>query len=68
MMVLTEAGKEELALALLLWHDFKCDGTLSIEISAQLNKFAQHLGVEKQLDELRPKLPAMKISPRYSEE
>jgi hypothetical protein len=61
---LTEAGKEELALALLLWKDFKCDGKFDIEVTRQVLAFAEMLGVKSQFEALMPKLPPMKITPR----
>jgi len=59
---LTTAGKEELALALLLWKDFKSDGSLNIEITKQTIYFAEMLDVKEQFDSLLTKLPPMKIT------
>jgi hypothetical protein len=58
---LSQAGKEDLALALLLLRDFKKD-----EPKAVLNMFslADTLGVTKELNALIPKLPPMIIVPR----
>lgn len=64
-MQMSQAGREELALALLLWKDFKSDGRLDIEISTQAFKFAEMLGVRAEFETLMPKLPPMKIVPRY---
>jgi hypothetical protein len=62
---LTKEGREELALALLLWKDFKCDGKMDLEISRQCLEFAKHLNIVKEFDKLLPKLPPMKITERY---
>ena len=61
---LTEAGKEELALALLLWKDFKCDGKFDLDVTRQVLEFAEMLGVKSQFEALMPKLPPMKVVPR----
>ena len=61
---LTPAGREELALALLLWKDFKSDGQMNIDISIQAIKFATELGVLEEFNALMPKLPPMKVIPR----
>ena len=61
---LTQAGKEELALALLLWKDFKADGKMDIEVFALMCKFADMLGIRKEVDALISKLPPLKIVPR----
>ena len=62
---LSEAGKEELAIALLLWKDFKSDGKMDIEVSKVAIDFAQMLGIYEQFNSMMPKLPPMKIVPRY---
>jgi hypothetical protein len=61
---LTKAGKEELALALLLWRDFKSDGKLDIEITKQTLGFVRMLGVEEEFNALLPQVPPMRIMPR----
>ena len=63
-MKLTQEGKEELALAILLWKDFKSQGKMSITIMKQALDFANMLDVKKEFDELHSKLPAMEIKPR----
>ena len=63
-MKLTKAGKEELALALILWKDFKCDGKTDIEIWKSAIRFADMLGVRKEYDDLQNKIPLMRITPR----
>ena len=59
---LTDDGRQELALALLLWKDFKCDGHLDIGIYKQTLELAEMLGVQKEFEELIKKLPAFKIT------
>jgi hypothetical protein len=61
---LNDAGREELALAILLWKDFKSDGKVDPTITLAAIKFAMMLGVEKQFDALLSKLPPMKVTPR----
>lgn len=55
-MELTEAGREELALALLLWKDFKCQGKIDIDIYKKMIHFADGLGVRPELEELIKKV------------
>lgn len=61
---LTEDGKEELALALLLWKDFKSDGVFDVDITYRALMFADMLDVREEFDELLSKLPVMKIVKR----
>ena len=55
---LSKDGKEELALALLLWKDFKCQGKVDVEFYKQMIQFADGLGVRQELDELMHKVYA----------
>jgi len=61
---LSEAGKEELALALLLLKDFKSQGKMDLEVSMMIIGLADHLGVRAQFDKLMPIVPPMRIEPR----
>jgi len=61
---LTDDGRQELALAVLLWKDFKCQGKMDIEIYKQAIELAEMLGVKTQFEELIKKLPPLKITPR----
>jgi hypothetical protein len=61
---LSEAGKEELALALLLLKDFKSQGKMDLEVSLMIIGLADHLGVRAQFDKLMPIVPPMRIEPR----
>jgi hypothetical protein len=61
---LSEAGKEELALALLLLKDFKSQGKMDLEVSMMVIGLADHLGVRAQFDKLMPIVPPMRIEPR----
>lgn len=61
---LTQTGKEELALALILWKDFKAQGKLDIEITRQALQFADNLGISQEYDKLNIRVPPMKIQPR----
>ena len=59
---LTQEGREELALALLLWKDFKCQGCMDLEISIQMFRLSDMLGVRKELESLIPRLPPFRIT------
>jgi len=61
---LSEAGKEEIALALLLLKDFKSQGKMDLEVSLMIIGLADHLGVRAQFDKLMPIVPPMRIEPR----
>lgn len=62
---LSDDGKQELALALVLWKDFKTQGKMDLEIFKQAIALSDMLGVRKEFDELIKKLPPLKIAPRY---
>lgn len=61
---LSAAGREELALALLLWKDFKSEGRFDPELIKMAVMFADVLGVRKEFDGMLSKLPPMRIEPR----
>ncbi len=61
---LSQSGKEELALALLLLKDFKCDGKFDVDVALTVLKLAQYLDVLPQYEELMSELPPMKVVPR----
>jgi hypothetical protein len=63
--IISQAGKEEPALALLLWKDFKCQGKLDIQVTKQALELAKELGVEEEFDKISSMLPPMRIEPRY---
>ena len=63
-MKLTQAGKEELALALLLWKDFKSQGKVNFVIMKQALEFAEKLKIEQEFNMLHSQLPPMEIKPR----
>jgi hypothetical protein len=62
---LTKAGREEIALALILWKDFKSQGKLDLEISTQCIQLVKELGVTAEFEALLPKVPPMLITERY---
>jgi hypothetical protein len=62
---LSQVGKEELALALLLWKDFKTQNNLDPEITLQMFKLSETLGVTKELTDLIPKIPPLKWTQKY---
>lgn len=61
---LSDAGKRELALALILWRDFKSEGVFDVEIITQMLGFADHLGVRSQVEAMLSQVPPMEIRPR----
>lgn len=63
-MQLTDEGKEELAIALLLWRDYKCHGSFDVQIIKQAIMFAKMLDIEKQYNKVMAILPPMKITVR----
>lgn len=60
---LNDAGKDEVALMIALWHDFKCQGKFDAAISINALKFAKTFGVSDQYTKLQLALPPMKIEP-----
>ena len=63
--VLSKDAKEQVALALILLKDFKCQGKFDIEIAKTIIELAQHLEVYEEYNDLLSKVPPMKIGPRY---
>lgn len=61
---LTKAGKEDLALALILLKDFKSEGKFDPKLSMDAWRMADYLGVSAQYDSLLAKIPPMRIEPR----
>lgn len=61
---LSEAGKDELAVALILWKDFKSDGKMNLDVTRQFYEFSVMLGIEKNAGKMMAKLPPVKIVPR----
>jgi len=53
---LSKAGKEELALALFLWKEFKCQGKSDVEIFKMMFALAKYKGVEKELEEVNRRI------------
>ncbi len=62
---LTEAGREQVAFALLLLKDYKCDGKFDIDHNMTILKLAEHLGVLEEYRNLQPRVPPMRIVERY---
>ncbi len=62
---LTQVDKEELALALILWKEFKYSGKIDIGIYAKFSNMAEMLGVKKEAEELLRQIPPLKIVERY---
>lgn len=63
-MKLTQTGKEELALAILLWKDFKSQGKMDVEIMKQALEFAKKLRIEQEFNFLHSHMPALEIKPK----
>ena len=53
---LSESGKRELALALMLWKSFKSDGHLDIDIFKQTIELADYIGVRKEYEQLNKEM------------
>jgi len=62
---LTKEGRGEVALAIILWKDFKSQGKFDIQITGQAIKLTQILGVNNEFNDLLSKVPPMQIEPRY---
>ena len=61
---LSEDGKQQLALALLLLKDFKSDGKFDVNMILKILELADMLGVREQYDELITRIPPLKITQR----
>lgn len=61
---LTDEGKLDLALALILLKDYKSQGKWDSDVSLTIIKFATSLGVRKEFTELLSKVPPMLIKPK----
>lgn len=61
---LSDAGREQIAFALILLKDFRTDGRFDPEEIVMTLGLADHLGVRKQFDELTTRLPLFKVTPR----
>lgn len=61
---LSDAGKDELAIALLLWKDFKCQGRFDTDVTLQMLLMADHLGIRPNVESMMAKLPVMRIEAR----
>lgn len=55
-MEISEAGKKELALALMLWKSFKSDHKMDIDIFKQTLELADYIGVREEFDKLNKEL------------
>lgn len=62
---LSEAGREELALALILLKDFKSAGKFDPDMIMRIIEFADYLGVRAEFDKLISQIPPLKIEERY---
>ena len=61
---LTEAGREDLAIALILLKDWKSEGRFDLELSRQTLRFARILGIGDEYVDMMSKVPPMKIEER----
>ena len=61
----TQAWKDEIAMALLLWKDFKADGRFDPTVVMTVLRLADDLGVREEYDELIVTIPPLKIVERY---
>jgi hypothetical protein len=53
--ILSKEGREEFALALFLWKEFKQSGKLDIEVHKRMFEMAEHVGVGEELKEFMGK-------------
>ena len=60
---LSKAGKEELAIALILWKDFKSQGKWDAELTIQMLEFGKRLDIYQELESMIPRVPRMTIKP-----
>jgi len=60
----TQAWREEVALALILWRDFKSPGKCDPLVVSTMFRLADDLGVRAELEDMQSKVPPMKIEPR----
>jgi hypothetical protein len=60
---LNHEARQEVALALLLWRDFKSEGKCDPKVFKSLLYLAEELGITEELNVLMSKLPAMHIAP-----
>ena len=61
---LSDVGREQVAVALILLKDFKTEGKMDIEVTKMILGLAEGLGVLAEYNALLPKIPPMKIVPR----
>ena len=61
---LTPAGKEELAIALILWKDWKSGKKMDLAFSMQAINYAEMLGIRQEYDKMLSQIPPMKIEQR----
>lgn len=61
---LTPAGKEQVAAALILLKDWKCEGKFDVEVTLTVLGLAEALGVKAEYEKLMPTFPVMRIEPR----
>lgn len=64
--LLSEAGKEDLAIALLLLRDFKSDGRgFDVETVKAMLDMAEYLEITDVLNKMMAKFPTMRIVPKW---
>jgi hypothetical protein len=61
---LSEEGRKQVAVALLLLKDWKTDGRFDPDVTMIILELAKILGVSKELEEVMVALPPMKITVR----
>lgn len=61
---LSEEGKQDIALALILLKDFKSDGRFDAGAIVEVLRLAEFLGVKEQYNKLISKIPPMDIKPK----
>lgn len=58
---LSEAGKHELALGLILWNDYQSKGQFKMDVSIRMFELARHVDITDHVQRLLGKVPRMNI-------
>jgi len=61
---LSEMGREQVAIGLLLLKDWKCEGKFDTDITLMVLALANELGIRKEYDSMQSQIPSMRIEPR----
>ena len=62
---LSEEGKEELDLEIILLKDLKSEGKMDVEVTKMILSLVDYLGVAEQYNKLHAMIPPMIIKPKF---